>query len=142
MTADVRSDSSIKRTASTKQVCKLFDVLLREDPLEERGAVVCDSVSDGGWINCVKAIIPGRWSILSRTTVNRVFHRRSSSEGIDDLADTRFSSPSPAALLKLAPVAATRTRYWGGYRNVTNGVVMNVRTRASSTNIENTLYGT
>lgn len=39
----------------------------------------------------------------------------------------------------MAPVGDTRTRLSAGYKKSTAGVVMNVRSRASRTNIENTV---
>ena len=88
----------------------------------------------------VIAIMPGKCSILSSTTVNRDFL----SSILAVLGPPMRASSSavfcPSALAKLAPVAEARTRRSGGYKRTTAGVVMKVRTRASRTNMENTRW--
>ena len=85
-------------------------------------------------MSCVSAITPGKCSSLSKTTVYRVLY--SSVLGLDREAGLRASSS--ATLVNLAPDAAMRVRKRRGYSQVTRGVVMKVRARASSTNMEKT----
>jgi len=85
-------------------------------------------------MSCVSAIIPGKCSSLSKTTVYRVLY----SPFLDLDREAGLRASSSATLAKLAPEAAMRVRKFWGYNHVTRGVVMKVRTRASSTNMEKT----
>lgn len=77
-------------------------------------------------------------SVLSITTMKSFFVDASVEP--DPTEGLCLCSASPATASKLAPVAATCFLTWGGYIHVTRGVVANVRTSASSTNMEKTLY--
>ena len=96
-------------------------------------------------MSCASAIIPGTCSSLSRTTVNRVFQGPMAFWLVDwglpaSVVVSNFPWSSPGTFVKFAPVGETRTRFSGGYKRTTAGVVMKVSRRASRTNIENTRW--
>ena len=143
ITADVRSDNSMRRMASIDTGGAGGG---GEAPLPSSSVLLSmvDSSRSvygggGGRMSCVMAIMPGKCSSLSRTTVNRDFVSSILPALLPPILASLSSVTSGAsALAKFAPVAEARTRISGGYRRTTAGVVMKVRTRASKTNMENT----